>query len=88
MEVAMANKKSIDQINAELDSLHKRLSKTVRKIDELRDLRKRIRRGLVKQPAPAGIKYKIKGQQWDSAAPDFNDPIPGFGSGASGMGVG
>ncbi len=84
----MANKKTIDQINAELDSLHKRLSKTVRKIDELRDLRKRIRRGLVKQPSPKGIKRSIPTNNLDLTHEDFNDLIPSFGSGASGIGVG
>ena len=84
----MANKKTIDQINAELDSLHKKLSKTVRKIDELRDLRKRIRRGLVKQPPPKGIYTKIKTSNVDADYTDFNDPIQGFASGASGMGRG
>lgn len=80
------NRKTIDQINAELDQLHKKLSKTVRKIDELRDLRKRIRRGQVKQPPPKSIVHKIR--QIDYNYDDFGDVIPSFGSGASGMGVG
>ena len=84
------NRKTIDQINAELDSLHKRLSKTVRKIDELRDLRKRIRRGLVKQPPPQGVKQKIAVAPPNDFHSDRLDDISpvGFGSGASGMGIG
>ncbi len=84
------NRKTIDQINAELDNLHKKLSKTVRKIDELRDLRKKIRRGIVKQPPPKGTVHKIGAEPPNDFYSDRLDDISpvGFGSGASGMGVG
>lgn len=93
----MANKKSIDQINAELDTLHRKLSRTVKRIDELRELRRKIRMGKIKQPPPKGVKVKIGSTISPELHAELNDPLDdigrkvrpvGFGSGGSGAGAG
>lgn len=75
----MANKQSIQDIDATLDRWHRKLNLCVTKINELRDRRKKIIRGYVKHPPPKGVKVMLS-----KAAPadvaEFDDVIPSFGS--------
>jgi len=83
----MANKKTIDDINVQLDRWHKKLTTAVVKINELRGLRKKIREGKIKQPAPKGVIVKIPNGDKVSYE-DFDDVIPTFGSNGAGFGSG
>jgi hypothetical protein len=75
----MANKKTISQLERELDRYHRQLNYIVRQISERRDLIKKIRLGKVKQPAPPGKKVMLKRAMPEVLA-DLNDKIP-FGGG-------
>lgn len=75
----MANKQSIQDIDAALDRWHSKLSMAVRKINELREKRKKIIRGYIKHPGPKGVKVTLpKGEPFNRA--DFDDVLPSFGS--------
>jgi len=70
----MANRRTIDDINARLDVLHRRLTRTVSEINDLRSLRKRIRLGRVKQPPPTAPTIKLpihRADDADNAAIEF-----------------
>ena len=56
----MANKQTIQDVDAALDHYHRRLTATVRKIDELRAKRKKMVTGKIKVPPPPGVKHKIE----------------------------
>jgi hypothetical protein len=71
----MANKKTIQQLEADIDRYMRRLNYCARKITENRELIKRIRKGQVKQPPPPGIKVKLH------AGKAFDDDLSDVGSG-------
>jgi hypothetical protein len=77
----MANKQTIQDVDARLDVLHRRLSRTVNEITELRAKRKKIVAGKIKVPPPPGVKVKIESN--GVCANEFGDLIPSFGSGAA-----
>ena len=54
----MANKQTIQDVDAALDHYHRRLTATVRKIDELRAKRKKMVTGKIKVPPPPGVKRR------------------------------
>ena len=74
----MANKKSIQDVDRDLDRWHKKLTMAVSKIDQLRTLRKKLIQGKIKHPPPKGIKVKIKKTEFlrNASAPDWDDVIP------------
>jgi hypothetical protein len=75
----MANKKSIQDVEADLDRWHRKLNTCVRKINELRELRKKLRMGHVKRPEPKGVRVMLSKATPEMIA-DFDDLIPSFGS--------
>lgn len=75
----MANKKTIQEVDRDLDRWHRRLSMAVRKIDELRALRKKMVMGKVKVPPPPGVKVKIESNPDGLCADVFGDLVPSFG---------
>ena len=56
---AVANKQTIQDVDARLDVLHRRLSRTVNEITELRAKRKKMVTGKIKVPPPPGKKVAI-----------------------------
>jgi hypothetical protein len=76
----MANKKSIQDVDAALDEWHRKLNTAVRRINDLRELRKKLITGKVKHPPPKGVKIKL----FTDGEPrsEFDDPIPSFGTGS------
>jgi hypothetical protein len=78
MEDDMANKQSIQDVDASLDRWHTKLNMAIRKINELRDKPKKMVMGKIKVPAPAGVKVKIASNPGMTHA-EFNDLIPSFG---------
>jgi hypothetical protein len=74
----MANKKTIKQLESELDRLFRRMNATLRGINERRELIKKIRLGKVKQPAPSGVRVTLSKMTPEMVA-DFDDVIPSFG---------
>ena len=75
----MANKQSIQDIDAALDRWHRKLNMCVSKINELRDKRKKVIKGYIKRPQPEGVKVMIPRSGAVNVA-DFDDVIPSFGS--------
>jgi hypothetical protein len=77
------NKQSIQDIDAALDRWHAKLNMAMRKINELRDKRKKILKGYIKSPLPEqvdkGVKVKLSFVRGTAADLDLNDPIPSFG---------
>lgn len=68
----MANKQTIQDIDEALDRWHRRLTMAVRKIDELRAKKKKIRMGKIKQPEPEPVKVMF-------GRPAFDDDISDVG---------
>ena len=82
-DLNMANKKSIQDVDAALDRWMRKLRTATRKVDELWDLRRRLILGKIKHPPPKGVKYKISVADKEAVAQaleEFDDPIPSFGS--------
>jgi hypothetical protein len=75
----MANKQSIQDVDAALDRWHARLNMAVRKINELRDKHKKLIRGYIKHPPPKGVKVMLPKSTLSDIA-DLDDPIPSFGA--------
>ena len=75
----MANKQSIQDIDAALDRWHRKLNTAVGKISDLRDKRKKLIKGYIKRPEPKGVKVMI-GKAGVINPADFDDVIPSFGS--------
>jgi hypothetical protein len=74
----MANKQSIQDVDAALDRWHRKLNMCVTKINELRDKRKKLIKGYIKSPEPKGVKVMLaKGRGFNTA--DFDDVVPSFG---------
>jgi hypothetical protein len=75
------NKQSIQEIDAALDRSHAKLNMAVRKINELRDKRKKILKGYIKSPLPEQVDkgVKVSFVRGTPADLDLNDPIPSFG---------
>ncbi len=80
------NTQTIPDIDAALDKWHARLTMAVRKINALRDKRKKIVLGKIRQPAPKGVKVMIPHDTRVAAPADFDDVIPSFSRG-DGFGV-
>jgi hypothetical protein len=81
-EGPMANKQSIQDIDAALDRWHAKLNMAVRKINELRDKRKKLIKGYIKSPEPKGVKVMLsKSGSFNHA--DFDDVVPSFGNTAA-----
>jgi hypothetical protein len=78
----MANKQSIQDIDAALDRWHRKLNMCVTKINELRDKRKKLIRGYIKRPEPEGVKVMLPKAGAINAA-EFDDVIPSFGDTAA-----
>lgn len=78
----MANKQTIQDVDAALDRWHRKLTMAVRKIDELREKRKKLISGKLKHPAPKGAKVMLDTSPNIRAA-EFNDLVPSFGTGAA-----
>lgn len=75
----MANKQTIQDVDAALERWHRKLNMAVRKINELRELRKKIVMGYVKRPEPKGAKVMLSKATSEMVA-EFDDLIPSFGS--------
>ena len=75
----MANKQTIQDVDERLDVLHRRLSRTVNEITELRAKRKRMVTRKIKVPPPLGVKVKIESNPNGLTADEFGDLIPSFG---------
>jgi hypothetical protein len=77
----VANKQTIQDVDAALDHYHhhRRLTATVRKIDELRAKRKKMVTGKIKVPPPPGVKHKIESNSNGLCANEFGDLVPSFG---------
>jgi hypothetical protein len=73
------NKQTIQQIEVRLNLLHKRLTRTVIEINNLRAKRRKIREGRIKQPPPPGIKVMLPKSKSTLTADEFGDIIPSFG---------
>ena len=67
----MANKQTIQDVDAQLDVLHKRLTRTVNEITDLRAKRKRMITGKIKVPPPPGVKVSFA-----TSTPAFDDALP------------
>jgi hypothetical protein len=52
------NKQSIQDVDAALDRWHGKLNMAVRKINELREKRRKMVTGRIKVPPPAGVKVE------------------------------
>jgi hypothetical protein len=74
----MANKQSIQDVDAALDRWHRKLNMCVTKINELRDKRKKLIRGHIKHPPPKGVKVMLSKSGGFNHA-DFDDVVPSFG---------
>jgi hypothetical protein len=74
----MANKQSIQDVDAALDRWHRKLNMCVTKINELRDKRKKLIKGYIKHPPPKGVKVMLS--KANPADFDFDDVVPSFGS--------
>lgn len=74
----MANKQSIQDVDAALDRWHRTLTRAVKKIDELRKKRKGLITGKIKHPPPQGKVVKFGGQA-DIGHEDIGDLVPSFG---------
>jgi len=75
----MANKQSIQDVDAALDRWHRKLTLCVRRIDELRAKRKKMVTGKLRVPPPPGVKHKIESNPNGLCAAEFGDLIPSFG---------
>jgi hypothetical protein len=73
----MANKQTIQEVDAALDRWHAKLNMAVRKINELRDKRRKMVTGKIKVPAPPGVKVALPKD--GLTADEFGDLIPSFG---------
>jgi hypothetical protein len=73
----MANKQSIQDVDAALDRWHRKLTMAVTKINELRDKRKKLITGKIKHPPPKGVKVRFTA---DPKKVDYDDIIPSFGN--------
>ena len=77
----MANKKSIQDVDAALDRWIRKLRTATRKVDELWDLRRRLIAGKIKHPPPKGKKVMLSQMTQEQIdAGDFDDAIPSFGN--------
>ena len=75
----MANKQSIQDVDAALDRWHRKLTLAVRRIDELRAKRKKMVVGKIKVSPPPGVKVKIELNPNGLCANEFGDLVPSFG---------
>lgn len=66
----MANKQTVQDVDAALDRWHAKLNMCVRKINELRDKRKKMLAGKIKVPAPKPSKVLFT-----AAVAPFDDSI-------------
>jgi hypothetical protein len=82
MENDMANKLSIQDVDAQLDRNHRKLTILIGRIDRLRKLRKKIILGYVKRVEPPGRVVKITKGDGVASSDEFGDLIPSFGPGA------
>jgi hypothetical protein len=73
----MANKQSIQDVDAALDRWHRQLTMAVTKINGLRDKRKKLIKGYIKHPPPKGVKVRFTA---DPKKVDYDDVIPSFGN--------
>jgi hypothetical protein len=78
-EGKMANKQSIQDVDAALDRWHRKLTTAVNKINDLRDKRKKLIKGYIKRSEPEGIKVMFDRPGVINTA-DFDDVIPTFGN--------
>ena len=69
----MANKKTIQDVDAKLEELHRTLMRTVSLIDKYRRLRKRMVTGKVKVPPPPGIKRQFTLPAFDDDISDISE---------------
>lgn len=80
----MANKKTLFQVEQDLDRWHRKLTMAVRKIDELRALRKKMLTGKIKTPFSEEkfpvVKFESKAKltrgDYERIKDDLNDIIP------------
>jgi hypothetical protein len=71
------NKLTIKQVD-ERDAQHRALSRIVRRIDELRLLRRKLVTGKIKHPPPKGVKTIFEAPK--AQRDEFADLVPSFGS--------
>jgi hypothetical protein len=78
------NKQTIQDVDAKLEELHRKLMRTVRAIDELRSKRKKMVAGKIKVPPPKPVKVMFRDLPFNDDVPDFADrPVaPGTSFGA------
>lgn len=80
----MANKKSIQDIDADIVRWLRKLNMATRKLTELHELRRKIVTGKVRRPEPKGVKV-----MFSAAEPGLNDSLTDLlPSGYSGAGFG
>ena len=67
------NKQTIQDVDAKLEALHRKLMRTVRAIDELRSKRKKMVTGKIKVPPPPPVKVSFSDLPFNDDLPDFAD---------------
>ena len=78
------NKQTIQDVDAKLEALHRKLMRTVRAIDDLRSKRRKMVTGKIKVPPPPPVKVMFSTLPFNDDLPDFADrPVaPGSSFGA------
>jgi hypothetical protein len=66
-------KQTIQDVDAKLEALHRKLMRTVRAIDELRAKRKKMVTGEIKVPPPKPVKVMFRDLPFNDDLPDFAD---------------
>ena len=67
------NKQTIQDVDARLEELHRKLMRTVRAIDELRSKRRKMVAGKIKVPPPKPVKVMFRDLPFNDGLPDFAD---------------
>jgi hypothetical protein len=67
------NKQTIQDVDAKLEALHRKLMRTVRAIDELRSKRKKMVTGKIKVPPPPPVKVSFSDLPFNDDLLDFAD---------------
>ncbi len=81
----MANTQTIQDVDRRLEWWHRKLTRAVNEINDLRAKRKKMVKGQIKVPPPAGVKHKFEPALTTHEGPmsfnEFGDLIPSFGPG-------
>jgi hypothetical protein len=71
------NKLTIKQVDERLGAQHRALVRTVKRIDEVRTLRRKLVTGKIKHPPPKGVKTLF--ETLKAQRNEFDDILPSFG---------